>query len=108
MPSFDDYVFDVLLRDLVGHDHKPASFLVYAWLASAQQRRGGAIAVSYAGIAEAIGISKSSAQGAVAWLVGRKLLVSDKQRPTATPCYRVMHPWRRPRPERLSKGSEKN
>jgi len=28
MVTLDDYVVDVLMRDLVGHDRKPASFLV--------------------------------------------------------------------------------
>ena len=34
MPRFkhtvriDDYVLDVLMRDLIGHDHKPAAYLV--------------------------------------------------------------------------------
>jgi hypothetical protein len=26
--AFDDYVVDVLMRDLVGHDRRPVSFLV--------------------------------------------------------------------------------
>ena len=34
MPIFDDYIIDTLMRDLVGHDHKPVSFLVYLWLAA--------------------------------------------------------------------------
>jgi hypothetical protein len=28
----DRYVVDVLLRDLVGHDHSPAAFIVYLFL----------------------------------------------------------------------------
>ena len=28
----DDYVCDVLMRDLVGHDHQPTAFLVYLYL----------------------------------------------------------------------------
>ena len=34
MISLDDYIFDVLMRDLVGHDRRPVSFLVYVWLAA--------------------------------------------------------------------------
>jgi hypothetical protein len=30
--AVDDYVLDVLMRDLVGHDRQPAAYLVYLWL----------------------------------------------------------------------------
>jgi hypothetical protein len=94
MPVFDDYVTDVLLRDLVGHDRRPASFLVYLWLAAEQERRKGAVQVSYEELAESIGISKSSAQAAVRWLRGRKLLAAAKSSATAMQTYRVCTPWR--------------
>lgn len=38
MPRFkeavpvDDYILDVLMRDIVGHDQQPAAFLVYLFL----------------------------------------------------------------------------
>ena len=47
MATFDDYVIDVLLRDLVGHDRRPVSFLVYLWLAAEWERRKGPVRVSY-------------------------------------------------------------
>ena len=94
MPVFDDYIIDVLMRDLVGHDRKPASFLVYLWLAWEQERRRGEVRVSYEEMAESIGISKSSAQAAIGWLLKRKLLTVKKQTATATPCYAVRSPWR--------------
>lgn len=94
MTSFDDYVTDVLLRDLVGHDRKPTSFLVYLWLAAENTRRGAPVQVSYLELAESVGISKSSAQAAVSWLVRRKLLSVIKDNVTATPCYRVLQPWK--------------
>ncbi len=28
----DDYVLDVLMRDIVGHDRQPAAYLVYLYL----------------------------------------------------------------------------
>ena len=37
MATLDDYVIDVLLRDLVGHDRRPVSFLVYLWLAAERE-----------------------------------------------------------------------
>jgi hypothetical protein len=94
MPALDDYVIDVLMRDLVGHDRRPASFLVYLWLAAEQARRKGAVQVSYQELAESVGISKSSAQAAVSWLRRRKLLSISKDTVTATPRYTVLAPWR--------------
>jgi hypothetical protein len=94
MLALDDYVVDVLMRDLVGHDRKPASFLVYLWLTAEQARRKAAVQVSYQEMAESIGISKSSAQAAVRWLVRRKLLAASKEHATATPRYTVRTPWR--------------
>ena len=94
MPSLDIYVTDVLLRDLVGHDRRPVSFLVYLWLAVEQQRRGAAVQISYGELAECIGVSKSAAQSAVRWLVRRRLLVASKVNATATPRYAVLSPWK--------------
>ena len=93
MISLDDYVVDVLMRDLVGHDRRIVSFLVYLWFA-AERRKGNVVAASYRQIAESIGVSKSSAQAAVAWLIRRKLLVSTRKTVTATPRYKVLTPWR--------------
>jgi len=94
MLTIDDYVTDVLMRDLVGHDKRPVCFLVYLWLASEQQRRGGQVQISYQELAESIGVSKSSAQTAVGWLARRNLLSVSKATVTATPCYGVLSPWR--------------
>jgi hypothetical protein len=94
MSSIDDYVTDVLLRDLVGHDKRPVSFLVYLWLSAEQQRRNAPVRISYQELAESIGVSKSSAQTAVAWLAQRELLHVSKASATATPVYKVQRPWR--------------
>jgi len=91
--NLDDYVVDVLMRDLVGHDRRPASFLVYVWLTAEQARRQGAVQVSYQELAESVGLSKSSAQTAVSWLVRRKLLAASKENATAIPSYTVRSPW---------------
>lgn len=90
----DDYVVDVLMRDLVGHDRRPVSFLVYLWLVAEQRRRTEPVQISYRDLAESIGVSKSSAQFAVSWLVRRKLLSASKKNATATPRYTVLTPWR--------------
>jgi hypothetical protein len=94
MVSLDDYIFDTLMRDLVSHDRKPVSFLVYLWLAAAHARTGQDVQVSFQEMAESVGVSKSSAQGAVRWLIRRKLLGARKENATAVPCYKVMTPWR--------------
>jgi hypothetical protein len=93
--QIDSYVTDILMRDLVGHDKRPVSFLVYLWIAAEQQRRNAPVQISYQELAESIGISKSSAQSAVGWLVQRKLLAVSKATATATPVYTVQSPWRR-------------
>ena len=92
MIKLDDYVLDGLMRDLVGHDRRPASFLVYIWLAAEQQRRRKPVIISYSELAESTGISKSSAQAAVGWLVRRRLLSVTKENVTATPSYRIQTP----------------
>jgi hypothetical protein len=95
MVLMDDYVTDVLMRDLVGHDKRPVSFLVYLWLAAEQTRKGAAVQISYQELAESIGVSKSSVQSAVAHLVRRKLMLMSKATVTATPRYKVQTPWKR-------------
>jgi|SRR5580658_3862785 hypothetical protein len=97
MIALDDYVVDVLMRDLVGHDRRVVSFLVYLWFAGEQgkeEHKGNVVEASYRQIAECIGVSKSSAQAAVGWLIKRKLLSATKKTVTATPRYKVLTPWR--------------
>jgi hypothetical protein len=95
MLTIDEYVTSVLMRDLVGHDKRPVSFLVYLWLLAEQKQRESAVQISYQELAESIGISKSSAQTAIAWLVRRKLVLVSKATVTATPEYKVLSPWRK-------------
>ena len=94
MTTIDDYVTDVLMRDLVGHDRRPVAFLVYLWLAAAQVRTGRPVQVSFQEMAESVGVSKSSAQAAVRWLVRRRLLAASKANATAVPSYKTMTPWK--------------
>ena len=95
MPHIDDYILDTLLRDLTGHDHRPAAFLVYVWLTGEQSRRAEPVAISYAELAESTGLSRSAAQASVRWLKQRKLLAAIKENATAVPVYTVLQPWRR-------------
>jgi hypothetical protein len=94
----DEYILDTLLRDLTGHDRRPAAFLVYLWLTGEQTRRKRPVAISYQELAENTGLSRSSAQSAVRWLTRRKLLAASKANPTAVPCYTVQFPWRKRAP----------
>ena len=94
MISLDHYVIDVLMRDLVGHDRRAVSFLVYLWLTAEQKKKSAPVQISYQDVAEAIGVSKSSVQAAMGWLVRRKLLAVRKPTVTATPTYSVLTPWR--------------
>ena len=72
MPRFrgtvpiDDYVLDILMPDLVGHDRQPAAFLVYLFLYRQSQRnRWGYVSCSLRAIADGTGLSKSAVQTAV-------------------------------------------
>jgi hypothetical protein len=94
MTVLDDYVTNVLLRDLIGYAKRPVSFLGSLWLAAEQQRRAAPVQISYQDLAESIGVSKSAAQSAVAWLIRRKLLTASKLNATSVPRYRVETPWR--------------
>lgn len=93
--AIDDYILDTLMRDLTGHDRKPAAFLVYLWLTGEQSRRRSAVAISYIELAQNTGLSRSSAQSSVRWLLRRKLLVVAKANATAVPVYTVQFPWRK-------------
>ncbi len=95
MPKLDDYILDTLMRDLVGHDHRPAAYLVYIWLSGEQSRRKTPLRISYPELAESTGLSRSAAQAAVAWLKRRKLLSATKQTATDIPTYTLHTPWLR-------------
>ena len=103
MPRFreavpiDDYVLDVLMPDLVGHDHQPAAFLVYLYLyRQAQRQKWRPITASLRMVAEATGLSKSTAQVAVEKLRARQLIRSTKDYVTAMPQHRVLRHLREP------------
>jgi hypothetical protein len=95
MPEIDDYILDTLMRDLVGHDHRPAAYLVYIWLCGEQSRRSDPLRISFQELAESTGLSRSAAQAAVVWLKRRKLLSAQKANATDVPTYTIHKPWRR-------------
>jgi replication initiation and membrane attachment protein DnaB len=94
--ELDEYVLDVLMRDLVGHDKSPSAFLVYLHLWSQTEGRGQESAtLSHQRIAEMTGLSKSAVQAGVRILTRRKLIRAAKLTVTSTPEYRILKPWRR-------------
>ena len=92
--QLDDYVCDVLMRDLVGHDRAPSAFLVYLYLSYASAKKG-TVEISYQDLAEVTGLSKSAVQVGVRRLLKRKLLSVEKASVTATPIYTVQKTWKR-------------
>ena len=91
----DDYVLDVLMRDIVGHDRQPAAYLVYVWLyGQAARSRWKPVTTSLRVIADATGLSKSAVQTALERLRARELIETEAEHPTATPAHRVLRHWR--------------
>ena len=92
----EDYVVDVLLRDLVGHDHSPAAFVVYLllWRRTAGNRRKWE-RMSHRDISLETGLSKSAVQRALRILHRRGLVRSRRERDTDTPEHAVHRPWAR-------------
>ena len=102
MPRFkqtvpiDDYVLDVLMRDLIGHDQQPAAYLVYLYLYSqATRKKWKPIVASLRMLADATGLSKSAIQVALVKLRRRELIASTRSHATGTSRHRVLRHWRR-------------
>ena len=101
MPRFretipiDDYVLDVLMRDIVGHDRQPAAYLVYIYLFGvAARQKWKPVAASLRAVAEATGLSKSAVQTSLDLLRRRELISTVSDHPTAVPEHRVLRHWR--------------
>jgi DNA-binding MarR family transcriptional regulator len=92
----DDYVLDVLMRDLIGHDQQPAAYLVYLYLyGHAARSKWAPISVSLRALADATGLSKSAVQSALGRLRRRELIETESEHATATPRHRVLRHWRK-------------
>lgn len=92
----DHYVVDVLMRDLAGHDRRPAAFIVYLHLwAETRGAERRSLRTSHSRIANATGLSRRTVQNALALLVRRRLVRVIRERATAIPEYLVACPWRR-------------
>src|SRR6266480_6411487 len=87
----DDYVVDVLMRDIVGHDQQPAAFLVYLYLyGQAARKKWKPVTSSLRTLADATGLSKSAIQTALGTLQRRELIVTTRDHATATSRHRVL------------------
>jgi len=100
MPRFrrvvpvDDYILDVLMRDIVGHDQRPAAFLVYLFLyGRAARQNWRPVQASLRMLADETGLSKSAVQSAMASLRFRQLLATSRDHATAVPAHRVLRHW---------------
>jgi hypothetical protein len=96
--AVDDYVVDVLLPDLAGHDRSPSAFLVYLILWTRlfrSQRR--TIDVSLQTLSAETGLSKSSVQAAIRLLRNRSLIKVTRTSPTGVPQYELIRHWLRRR-----------
>lgn len=93
--AIDRYVLDTLMADLVGHDHRPSSFLVYLAITAAHVE--GRASFSHAELAERTGQSRRTVQNAVENLKRRGLVEVSRQGPTEAATYIPLTPWRRQR-----------
>lgn len=101
MPRFravvpvDDYVLDVLMPDLVGHDQHPSAFLVYLYLyRQAERSSWSKVDASLRLIAEGTGLSKTAVQAALSRLQRRQLIKSQRAHRTATQRHQILRHWR--------------
>ncbi len=92
--AVDRYVVESLMPDLVGHDRRPAAYILYLALLGlgGGEREVGA---SLQALATATGLSKTAVQRSVAHLLRRKLIATRSSGPNQAPHYRLLKPWAR-------------
>ena len=94
--SMDRYILESLMVDLVGHDRRPAAFIVYLALTLAVGTKASG-AFSLRDLAAATGLSKTAVQRSVAHLKRRGLITVRADGPTTAPRYWLQRPWMRNR-----------
>lgn len=96
--ALDAYVIDILMPDLIGHDRRPAAFLVYLFLLrQAARTRRDRLSISLQTIATHTGLAKSTVQSAIRHLRRRRLLDPDVAARPASPVRAILRPWAAPR-----------
>jgi len=94
--TLEAYVIDGLMPDLIGHDRRAASFVVYLYLyRQASRRADWSTRQSHQEIADGTGLSRSAVQTALSHLQRRQLIATSRAHATAVPLHRVMRPWLR-------------
>jgi hypothetical protein len=94
--NLENYVVDVLMPDLVGHDRRPAAFIVYLYfLRQAARGRRDTLSVSLQTVATKTGLSKSTVQAAIRHLRRRHLLDPTMKATVTDPVRRILRPWNR-------------
>src|SRR5437588_12817181 len=89
--TLDAYLIDCLLPDLVGHDRRLSSFIIYLYLyRHAAPQANWSVRMSHQSIATATGLSRSAVQSALAHLQSRQLIASSRAHSTAVPLHRVL------------------
>jgi Helix-turn-helix domain len=92
--GLDHYIIDILMPDLVGHDRRPAAFIVYLFLLRVAAGAGrDTVSVSLQTIATKTGLSKSTVQAAIRHLQRRRLLDPAVVATVKNPTRRVLKPW---------------
>jgi predicted transcriptional regulator len=93
--AVDAYVIDSLMPDLVGHDRRPAAFIVYLYLW--RRTRGGArpVVTSLSMLADGTGLSKRSTQTALQHLERRDLVSTRRTNATSAATVVLRAHWRR-------------
>ena len=94
--ELDSMLVDAVMPDLVGHDRRPAAFVVYlCLLRRAMEQPEWSVRMSHQALARATGLSRSAIQAALAHLNRRQLVISTRTKPTSVPLHKVMRPWLR-------------
>ncbi|MBC7843489.1 MAG: helix-turn-helix domain-containing protein [Gemmatimonadaceae bacterium] len=92
----DPYVLDTLMPDLVGHDRRPAAFVLYLLLWRRTQGAGERSAtIALEDLAELSGLSKRTVQASLRWLQSRRLVNVKRDGPTGVGRFVVLEPWKR-------------
>jgi DNA-binding MarR family transcriptional regulator len=94
--TFDGYIIETMMRDLVGHDKKPSAFIVllYLWARTSGMRQR-ILTASLQEIATDTGLSKSAVQAGLKLLRRRRLIRLERDSQTSKPSYYLLRPWQR-------------
>ena len=94
--TLDAYLFDCLLPDLVGHDRRAASFIIYLHLyRHASQQANWSVRLSISRLPPPLASHKAPSKRTSAHLQNRQLIATSRAHPTAVPLHRVLRPWLR-------------